>query len=191
MLCILLALPTWYTVSILTINAPSIAQDALHISGPIKGSTSVMLHYIGASIGSFLFGFISLKLRSRKKTIIIAISSIATLTIIYFSLIGATPALFYTVLLLLGIPMGGLWAIFITTTSEQFGTNLRATVTTTAPNFVRGSTILMTFLLGTFTLNTGLWWSAVLVGIMFIGVALVSAFFPEETYGKELDYVEK
>ena len=190
-LCILLALPTWYTVSILTINAPSIAQDALHISGPIKGSTSVMLHYIGASIGSFLFGFISLKLRSRKKTIIIATSSIATLTAIYFSLQGATPTLFYTVLLLLGIPMGGLWAIFVTATSEQYGTNLRATATTTAPNFVRGATILMTYLLGTFTLTTGLWWSAVLVGVIFIGVALVSAFFTEETYGKELDYVEK
>lgn len=190
MLCILLALPTWYTVSILTINAPSIAQDALHISGPVKGSTSVMLHYIGASIGSFLFGFISLKLRSRKKAIIIATSSIAMLTMAYFALFGTTPALFYAVLLLLGIPMGGLWAIFITTTSEQFGTNLRATATTTAPNFVRGATILMTYLLGAFTVTTGLWWSAVLVGILFIGIALVAAFFAGETYGKELDYVE-
>jgi len=189
--CILLALPTWYTVSILTINAPSIAQDALHITGPVKGSTSVMLHYIGASIGSFLFGFISLKLRSRKKTILIATSSIAILTGVYFSLFGATPTLFYTVLLLLGIPMGGLWAIFVTAASEQFGTNLRATVTTTAPNFVRGATILMTYLLGVFTVNMGLWWSGVMVGVIFIGVALASVFFTEETYGKELDYVEK
>lgn len=189
-LCILLALPTWYTVSILTINAPSIAQDALHIAGTVKGSTSVMLHYIGASIGSFLFGFLSLRLRSRKKVIIIGTSSIAVLTAIYFALFGATPALFYSVLLLLGIPMGGLWAIFVTATSEQFGTNLRATATTTAPNFVRGATILMTYLLGLFTASTGLWWAAVLVGIIFIGVALVAAFFNEETYGKELDYVE-
>lgn len=189
-LCILLALPTWYTVSILTINAPSIAQDALHITGVVKGSTSVMLHYIGASIGSFLFGFLSLKLRSRKKVIIFGTSSIALLTVVYFALFGATPTLFYTVLLLLGIPMGGLWAIFVTATSEQFGTNLRATATTTAPNFVRGATILMTYLLGVFTASTGLWWSAVLVGILFIGVALVAAFFTEETYGKELDYLE-
>lgn len=189
-LCILLALPTWYTVSILTINAPSIAQDALHIAGTVKGSTSVMLHYIGASIGSFLFGFLSLRLRSRKKVIIIGTSSIAVLTAIYFALFGTTPALFYSVLLLLGIPMGGLWGIFVTTTSEQFGTNLRATATTTAPNFVRGATILMTYLLGLFTASTGLWWAAVLVGIIFIGVALVAAFFTEETYGKELDYVE-
>jgi len=188
--CILLALPTWYTVSVLAINAPSIAQDALKIAGPIKGSTSVMLHYIGASIGSFLFGFISLKLQSRKKTILIASSSIAVFTIVYFLLFGATPVLFYSVLLILGIPMGGLWAIFVTAASEQFGTNLRATVTTTAPNFVRGATILMTLLLGALTPKVGLWSSGVIVGIIFIGVALVSAVFTEETYGKELDYVE-
>jgi MFS transporter, putative metabolite:H+ symporter len=189
--CILLALPTWYTVSILTINAPSIAQDALGIAGPVKGSTSVMLHYIGAAIGSFLFGVLSMKLQSRKKAIIIATTSIAILTAIYFSLFGATPFLFYTVLLLLGIPMGGLWAIFITAASEQFGTNIRATVTTTAPNFVRGATILMTYLLGVFTARVGLWYSGVMVGIIFIGIALASVFFTEETYGKDLDYVER
>jgi MFS transporter, putative metabolite:H+ symporter len=188
--CILLALPTWYTVSVLTINAPSIAQDALKITGPVKGSTSVMLHYIGAAIGSFLFGFISLRLKSRKKAILIATSSIAILTIVYFSLFGASPALFYTILLLLGIPMGGLWAIFITTASEQFGTNIRATVTTTAPNFVRGATILMTSVLAMLTPLVGLWSSGVTVGLIFIGVALVSVFFTEETYGKELDYTE-
>ena len=149
-----------------------------------------MLHYIGASVGSFLFGFLSLKLKSRKKAIIIAITSIALLTIVYFSLFGATPALFYLTLFLLGIPMGGLWAVFITSASEQFGTNLRATVTTSAPNFVRGATILMTFLLGILTPVSGLWFSGVIVGIIFIGVAFISAFMTEETYGKELDYLE-
>jgi MFS transporter, putative metabolite:H+ symporter len=188
--CILLAVPTWYTVSVLAINAPSFAQDALKITGPVKGSTSVMLHYIGASLGSFLFGFISMKLASRKKAILIAISCISILTIIYFTLFGATPTIFYFTLFLLGIPMGGLWAVFITLASEQFGTNLRATVTTSAPNFVRGATILITFMLGTLTPITGLWLSGVIVGVIFIGVAFVSAFLIEETYGKELDYFE-
>jgi MFS family permease len=188
--CILLAIPTWYTVSVLTINAPSFAQDALRITGPVKGSTSVMLHYIGASIGSFLFGYISMRLASRKKAILIAISGIAILTIVYFSLFGATPAMFYFTLFLLGIPMGGLWAVFITSVSEQFGTNLRSTVTTSAPNFVRGATILITFMLGVLTPVTGLWLSGVIVGAIFIGIAVISAFLTEETHGKELDYLE-
>jgi putative MFS transporter len=190
-LCILVALPAWYTVSVLAINSSFFAEDALKISGTIKGSTSVMLHYIGAALGSFIFGWISYKLGSRKKTIIIANIMIALLTIVYFSLFGASSFIFYTVLLLLGIPMGGLWAVFITTTSEQFGTNLRATVTTSAPNFVRGATILITFLLGIFTTLSGLWLSGVFVGIIFIGTALLAAFFIEETYGKELDYIEE
>lgn len=37
----------------------------------------------------------------------------------------------------------------------------------------------------------GLWASGVIVGIIFIGIALIAVFFTEETYGKELDYKEK
>jgi putative MFS transporter len=187
----LLALPTWYTVSVLAINAPSFAEDALNISGPVKGSTSVMLHYTGAAIGSFLFGYISLILKSRKKAIMLATICIAILTAVYFSLVGASPVLLYLDLFLLGIPMGGLWAIFVTAASEQFGTNIRATVTTSAPNFVRGATILMTFLLGTLTPVTGLWTSGIITGVIFIGIAFLSVFFTEETYGKDLDYSEQ
>lgn len=189
-LCIFLAIPTWYTVSVLTINAPTFAQDALNIQGTVTGSMSVMWHYIGAAIGSFLFGYISTRLKSRKKAIIWSNVGIALLTAVYFALFGATPTLFYLVLFLLGIPMGGLWAIFITTTSEQFGTNLRATVTTSAPNFVRGATILITLLLTSFTSFCGIWLAGIWVGVIFIGLAIVSTFFIEETYGKDLDYNE-
>ncbi|MEI6695812.1 MAG: MFS transporter [Bacteroidota bacterium] len=188
---ILLAVPTWYTVSVLAINAPSLAQDALHITGPVKGSTSIMLHYIGAAIGSFLFGYLSLKLKSRKNPIIIGILFIAVFAIVYFSLRGASPEVFYGILLLLGIPMGGLWNVFMITASEQFGTNLRATVTTSAPNFVRGATILITFLLGVLTPIYGLWYAGVIIGLLFTSLALISVFFIEETYGKELDYIEE
>ena len=187
----LLALPCWYTVSVLAINAPSFAQDALHLTREVKGSTSVMLHYIGAAIGSFLFGYLSMILKSRKKAIILATSSIIVLTAVYFVLFGVSPAFLYITLFLLGIPMGGLWAVFVSAAAEQFGTNIRATVTTAAPNFVRGGTILITSLLGALTPITGLWKSGVITGIIFIGIALLSVFFTEETYGKELDYIEE
>jgi len=141
-------------------------------------------------LGSFLFGWLSFKFGSRKKTILLANTMIAVLTIIYFSIFRASPGIFYSIIFLLGIPMGGLWAVFITTTSEQFGTNMRSTVTTSAPNFVRGSTIIITFLLGIFTSMTGLWSAGVIVGIICIGIALAASFFIEETYGKELDYLE-
>ena len=189
--CILLAIPTWYTVSVLTINAPSFAHESLHITGTIKGSTSVMMHYIGAAIGSLLFGYLSMKLQSRKKAIFIAIVMMALFTAVYFALFNAAPWMFYTTLLILGIPMGGLWAVFVTTASELFGTNLRATVTTSAPNFVRGATILITVSLSAFTPVMGLWMAGVLVGVIFLSVAFASTFFIEETYNKELDYFEE
>lgn len=192
LICILIALPTWYTVSVLAINSTSFANEALGIKGEIKGSTSVMLHYIGASLGSFAFGILSMKLHSRRKAIIIANLAIAVFTGVYFSLKNASPEMFYSVIFILGIPMGGLWAVFITTTSEQFGTNLRATVTTSAPNFVRGATILITFLLGVITTATSnLWLGGVLTGVIFIGTAIISSFFIKETYNKDLDYIEK
>jgi MFS family permease len=187
--CILAAIPTWYTVSVLAINSTSFAEK-LKIAGTVKGSTSVMLHYIGASLGSFVFGIISQRLKSRKKAIIAATLLMSAFTAVYFLLRNSPPEFFYTTLFILGIPMGGLWAVFITTTSEQFGTNLRATVTTSAPNFVRGSTILITFLLGLFSHMVGLLASGILVGILFLGTSLLASLFLQETYGRELDYVE-
>jgi len=191
-LCILIGIPAWYIVSVLIINAPSFAKEALHISGEVKGSTSVMIHYMGASLGSFIFGFIMARLHSRKKTIILGVVMVAVFTAVYFLLIGASNSLMYITLFCLGIPMGGLWAVFITTTSEQFGTNLRATVTTSAPNFVRGATIPILFLLSVLRQYTNdLWFSGVMVGVLFLSVALIAAFFIPETYNKELDYIEE
>jgi len=187
---VLIGIPVWYTISVLAINSGSFAREALMIDGAVKGSTSVMLHYIGASLGSFLFGIISQKIRSRKKAILAAIACIAVLTASYFLIKGASSFVFYSVILGLGIPMGGLWAVFITTASEQFGTNIRATVTTTAPNFVRGSTVLITLLLDNLKPDIGLWQAGLIVGVICIAVAFISALLLEETYGKELDYTE-
>src|SRR5262249_27881027 len=94
------------------------------------------------------------------------------------------------IIFLLGIAQG-YWAVFITISSEQFGTDLRATVATTVPNFVRGGTVLMAMVYSFFgvakdgTMNGGL----VLGGIV-LTLAFVAAFLLKETYGKELDYLE-
>ena len=93
--CTLLALPTWYTVSVLAINAPSFAQDALHISGVIKGSTSVMVHYIGASLGSFLFGYLSIETGIQEKGNNYSHYFHCTSDNSLFLIIRASPAIFY------------------------------------------------------------------------------------------------
>ena len=61
----------------------------------------------------------------------------------YFTLFGANAFSFYLAVFFLGV-FCGYWALFITMAAEQFGTNIRATVATTVPNFVRGSVIPIT-----------------------------------------------
>lgn len=80
--------------------------------------------------------------------------------------------------------------MFITTAAEQFGTNMRATVTTTVPNFIRGSVIPITIFFDLLRRPLGLIYSALIVGIITIIIAFISLYSLRETYGVDLDYVE-
>lgn len=188
--CILIGVPVWYVISQLAVQSEKYAADALNIQGKITGGKAVMFHYIGASIGSLLFGFISEKMKSRKKALFIAVGSLALFTSFYFIGTGISANLFYTIMALTGISMGGLWAVFMVNASEQFGTNLRATVTTTAPNFVRGTTGLITISIAALKSSHGLWTAGIVVGAICILFSIIAIAGTEETYGKDLDYTE-
>ncbi|HTB32036.1 MAG TPA: MFS transporter, partial [Bacteroidia bacterium] len=138
--CIFLGLPVWYIIGLLVFFSTEFAQKVFHIQGTIVAGQAIMYHYIGASIGSLLWGVISQWLHSRKKSLMIAMSFMIVMAVAYFSSFGLSAFAFYVIIFLLGITQG-YWTIFITVASEQFGTNMRATVTTTVPNFVRGSFI--------------------------------------------------
>jgi MFS transporter, putative metabolite:H+ symporter len=64
-------------------------------------------------------------------------------------------------------------------------------VATTAPNFARGGLVPVTFM---FTELTPAYLSApntaFILGILCIGLSFISVYTIEETYGKELDYLE-
>ena len=98
----------------------------------------------------------------------------------------------YTICGLLGFS-GGYWAIFVTMGAEQFGTNLRATAATTIPNMVRGALPLMNFIFIEL-FQEGMKWSLIQSGIatgaIIIVIAIVAALFTEETFKKDLNYVE-
>jgi hypothetical protein len=84
----------------------------------------------------------------------------------------------------------GYWAVFVTVASEQFGTNLRATATTSAPNLVRGAVVLLTSAFNALKSNVGVVESAMMVGAFTIISAFIALRAMEETYGKDLDYLE-
>ena len=108
----------------------------------------------------------------------------------YFTIARSSLVLFYGTCVLLGVA-NGYWAVFVTVAAEQFGTNLRATATTTAPNFVRGSLVLMSLLFVQLRdRGAGATVSAITVGVLVSVVALAAVWGIEETYGKDLDFVD-
>lgn len=189
--CICLGLPVWYIIGLLVNFSTEFAQKVFHINGAIVAGQAIMLHYIGASIGSLLWGIISQLLHSRRKALMIAMYGMVIVAGIYFSSFGMSANAFYVIIFLLGITQG-YWTVFITVASEQFGTNLRATVTTTVPNFVRGSFIGVSLLFGILEkTQLGMWNAAILVGIISIGLGFLALYKLQDTYNKDLDYVEE
>ena len=185
---IMLGIPIWYIVSILVIQSPEYSR-LLNIKGEINGGAAVSYHYIGIALGSFFIGFLSQWLKSRKKALYLSLAFLFVFTCLYFYNSGISSTMFYVFITLLGFG-AGYWAVFITTASEQFGTNIRATVTTTVPNFVRGATVPITSSVLLLTKSYGLINAGIIVGAVCFGLALIALFLIKETYGKDLDYTE-
>ncbi|MGZ4158532.1 MAG: MFS transporter, partial [Bacteroidia bacterium] len=186
--CILVGVPVWYAIGILIFFAKEIGQE-IGVVGTIDTGKTIMFHYIGAAIGSIIIGYASQKLKSRKKALIMFIASMGILCVCYFASAGISVEMFYFLIFILGIAMG-YWALFVTVASEQFGTNIRSTVTTTVPNFVRGTTVGMTLWWKSMAPGIGTIHSAMVVGAVVIPLAIIAVLCLQESHGKDLDYLE-
>ena len=108
----------------------------------------------------------------------------------FFNLENATVSELYLACALLGFGTG-FWAIFVTMAAEQFGTNIRATVATTVPNMIRGSLNLVSLLFVWLQNVTGNYLTAGwITGVIVLIIGLTSVVFSDETYHKDLDYIE-
>ncbi|MCC6866551.1 MAG: MFS transporter [Ignavibacteria bacterium] len=185
--CIFIGAPIWFVVGVLMTFSDAFAKQ-LGIEG-VAPAKSVLFCYIGFIIGDLLSGYLSQYMKTRKKIIfyfIIATNILITI-FLFFNYYGTF--YFYTICLLLGTSCG-YWAVFVTNASEQFGTNLRATVTTTVPNFIRGSVVPLTLLFHYLKDSVGIIYSAAIVASISLLLAYISVVSLEETYGKDLDYIE-
>ncbi len=187
--CILIGLPMWFVVGILIMLSPEFAVK-LGVTGSVSAGKSIMYCYSGLVLGDLLSGFSSQFFRSRKRIVLIFLMLASALIIVYLNSYHLPLNLFYALVFVMGISIG-YWAVFVTIASEQFGTNLRATVTTTVPNFVRGGVVLITLSFDALKSSFGLEGAAAIVGFITIALALVSLFYMEETYNKELNYLEE
>lgn len=185
---IVVGVPIWYAVGILVTFSPEIGK-AMGMSEVPAPGRAVMMTYIGLAAGDFASGALSQLLRSRRRVLAGFLALTGASIVAYFTIGRSSLTAFYAVCLVLGFATG-YWAVFVTMASELFGTNIRATVTTTAPNFVRGSVVLLTFSFKHLKDALGVVGSAAAVGAITMAIAVVALIALEETYGKSLDYVE-
>ncbi len=186
--CILIGLPVWYIIGILVTFSDQFAKT-MGING-VEPGTAIMYLYLAIAAGDFSVGWLSHRLQSRKKTLFIFYGIEMLFTVLYFLQNGNSPAWFYFICAGLGYG-AGLRVVYFTMSVEQFGTNLRATAGISIPNMVRGTLPLM-ILLFKFTRYvfhdyvTGGW----VTGLIIFATGITAAWFIEETYGKDLEFVE-
>jgi MFS family permease len=186
---ILIAMPIWFANAILVLFSPEFAKT-LGVTGPVSAGDAVAFFYGGLVLGDVASGVLSQAMGSRKKVVLLFQSMLVVAVAIYFLAgRGASPAAFLAIIGLLGIT-SGYWAIFVTVAAEQFGTNIRATVATTVPNFVRGLVVVITTSFLRARPQLGLVGGALAIGAVWFVLAFVSAFSLRETFGVDLDYVE-
>lgn len=184
---ILIGVPVWYTIGVLVAFSPELSNEMG--AGAIDVGAMVAWNYGGAAVGGLFWGPLSERLKSRRWVLILALAFTAATVYAYVLSFGIGAAAFYA--LSFGLGFGtGYWPVFMTVAAEQFGTNLRATVTTTSPNFVRGATVPITFGFLALSRYVGLAQSAMFVGVLVLLLALWSVRNLGETYGTDLDFVE-
>ena len=187
---ILAGVPIWYVVGVLVTFSPELFRG--RVEGSVRAGQSVMYAYIGLAVGDLLAGVLSQVWRSRKRPVLLWLFIGAILAVLYNLLPLSSTEAVYAFCVGLGF-FSGYWAVLLTGAAEQFGTNIRATVATSIPNWIRGSLVISTLLWEAFKDGLGLSGhvAALFTGIIVYGVAILSAWRVRETYGASLDFVEE
>jgi MFS family permease len=186
---IVIGLPIWFVVGIMITFSPELGK-ALGLTEPVDAGKAVMLSFSGQVAGDLVSGFLSQYLQSRKKVVLLFVGLSFCFVLTYLLMPMTDVTVFYIVCTLLGF-CNGYWTLFVTVAAELFGTNLRATVATTVPNFVRGAVIPLAFIFRTGKEYFGIINSAIITASLTFAIALIALYFLEETFSKDLDYTEE
>jgi putative MFS transporter len=180
--------PIYFTTSILVVFAPEIGF-ALGLENTFTTADALIYSYVGFILGDLFSGLVSQFLKSRKKVLMSFIVATGLFGFLILNAKGRSLNEIYILYACIGT-FAGYWAVFITSSAEQFGTNLRATVATSVPNFVRGMTIPMTLSVKFLKPQIGLIGACSLVLGVILLASLVSVYYQEETFARDLDFVE-
>ena len=191
--CILIGMPLWFLVGILITFSPEFAK-ALGIQGAdtIEAGKAIAFCYTGLVFGDIASGLLSQWFKSRKKIMYVFLIFNLVMIFVYLNAFNISSNLFYFLCFLMGTSVG-YWVLFVTIAAEQFGTNIRATVTTTVPNFVRGSLPLIILVYSYFRdsiFDGDILMSGMVVGSVITVISLFSLSKLKETFSVDLDYSE-
>jgi MFS transporter, putative metabolite:H+ symporter len=184
--CIAIGLPVWFVVGVL-LNLSN--RFGAFYGVNVSVADSVMYGYLGLSFGDLLSGLFSQWLRSRKKVVMGYLIFTFLLTLFYLLNSNVSVAYYKWICFLLGAATG-YWALFVTIASEQFGTNIRSTVTNTVPNFVRGAVVPITLSFQGLIPVVGILYAALIVGGVCIALAMAGTRYVQESFSKDLNYYE-
>ena len=184
----LIGIPVWYCIGILIFFADEFAKQ-MGISGITPGN-AILFQYIGLGFGDVAAGLISHKLKSRKKALYIFYGVFIIFIVLYFTQHNSSPAWFYFICAGLGFG-SGISVLYIITSAEQFGTNLRASAASSITNFVRGFTPLLLLIFTFLREYTGYLKGAWLIGIVVMAISITALYFTKESFGNDLDFVEE
>jgi putative MFS transporter len=187
--CIAIGTPLWYVIGLLITLSPEFAK-ALGVQGEISTGKAVLWCYSGQILGDLSSGLISQYLQSRKKSIFLFLTMTLISILLYFFLTGLSVDQFLVLCFFMGIAIG-YWAMFVAISAEQFGTNIRATVATSTPNFVRGAVVPISAMFGMLRDHMSLWSSGLTVGLLVMVFAFWGCFSIQETFHKDLDFIEE
>jgi len=187
---ILIGLPTWYIIGVLITFSNEFGKE-FGIVQPIDAGRAIMYSYMAISVGNFLIGVLSQVMKSRKKALYVFYLITIIFAVAFFRQdASSTDSGMYWICAGMGLG-AGFWAIFVTIAAEQFGINLRATAAITVPNMVRGALPLILALFQWLTVPFGYLRGGWITGIIVMVLTLIGAAMVEETFGKDLDYVEQ
>jgi hypothetical protein len=186
--CILMGVPIYFTTGVLFTFAPELSKG-LNVQGTVTAGNAILYGSIGLTLGDLLAGVVSQLLKSRKRAVALNLIVGFSLVLVYALMPGLTSTAVYVLSFLIGITVG-YWAVLVTMAAEQFGTNIRGTVATTVPNFVRGSAALVVFGFTRLKDHVSVANAALTCGVICFGLALLALSRMEETFHRDLDYEE-
>jgi putative MFS transporter len=186
--CIAIGMPIYLLVGTFGSFAHEISA-ALGVERPIAVADAMLYCSIGLTLGDIFAGLLSQLMKSRKLPLAILIAGSTLAGITLASGVVRSSQGYLWMLGILGLCSGS-WACLITTAAEQFGTNIRATVTTMVPNLVRATAIPITMSFVSLKQHMTMHNTLLIIVTVVSSLAFLGVLRLRETFHEDLDYYD-